>query len=424
MENKIPTHIIKRRPLGNPNRVWRQDNFVVSTFKAETERVRLGLQEAKELNFNLVEFGWVSPERSLECMTACEEVGIDGVFQNWEAFGGFQESKGGRETDPEVLNKYIAYTKKFRHVAGYYVWDEPLDDEKIREAAKQVKMMESLDPDRIPFTVAIPSYNGKFYEYLNKYADTIEPAVMSLDYYPFSPRRPLPADQLDSCKLFLDIALLRKIAKRKNIPMWFYFQSQDDPAKGTYKELSEEKIRMQQFNALLYGAKGLQNYNIAQGALWDDASRGPLYYFTRDINHRSLMMGRTFMALTSTHVFHSPEVLKDNPAFDEFREDPSASKVLAPEPLPFRASVGEFEDSENNVYLFIQNRDLFERRVITLRFNAPYRLYEVDQRDGYQFVASDSADSLTLNLSAGDARLFRLQDPAQSPCFIDYVLEK
>ena len=425
------TKLLPRYPLGNKKRKYRQERFIISTFRADTDDLRRGIPEAKELGFNLVEFGWVPPERSLECITACEEAGIDGIFQNWKAFGGFQETKGMGGIDEEELKKYLAHTKKFRHVAGYYVWDEPLADEKIRAAAEQVALIESMDPERLPFTVAIPSYNathtwenGLFPEYLRKYADVIEPAVMSLDYYPFSPRRQEPADQLDSCKLFLDIALLRRIALEKEMPMWFYFQSQDDPAHGTYFNLAPEKLRMQQYNAILYGAKGLQNYNIFEGALNKDGTRGPLYWFTKELNHRSAMWGKTLMALTSKHVFHSPEVLKDNPCFDPFRESLSASKVLLPGDLPFRCSVGEFEDAEGNVYLFIQNRDYYEKRPFTLQLNRDYRVYQVSCLDGFQHLSEEAASYLTLRLDPGDAQLIRLQAPAEEACLIDYVLQK
>lgn len=427
----MQTKLIKRKPLGNKNRKYLQDNFIISTFRADTNDLRRGIPAAKELNFNMVEFGWVPPERSLECIVACEQAEIDGIFQNWEAFGGFQETKGMGGVNQEKLKEYIAYTQKFRHVKGYYVWDEPLADEKIAAAAEQVKLIEELDPKRLPFTVAIPSYNpthtwenGLFPKYLRQYADVIEPAVMSLDYYPFSPRRADAPDQLDSSKLFLDIALLRQIALEKDMPMWFYFQTQDDPAHGTYKCLSPEKMRMQQYNAILYGAKGLQNYNIFQGALNDDGTPGPLYWFTKDINHRCMMWGNTLMALSSKHVFHSPEVLKNNPNFDQFRESPKDSAVLSCEELPFRCSVGEFEDSEGNVYIFVQNRDYCASHVFNLPFKTAMRLYEVSPLDGFQYVYADNTESFTRKIEPGDAYLFRVQKATEDAYLIDYVLDK
>lgn len=429
----MKTRIIPRYPVGNPNRKYRQDRFILSTFRGDTDDMRRGISEVKELGFNLVEFAWVNPERSLECMNMCEDVGIDGLFQNWRVFGGFQETKGGTEIDPEELKRYIAHTKKFRHVAGYYVWDEPLADEKIKLAAEQVAMMERVDPERLPFTVAIPSYNkthhwddGKFPEYLRKYAEVIEPAVMSLDYYPF--RLQLPdrafAHQLDDSRLFLDIAMLRRVSLDKGIPMWFYFQSQDDPWTYDYFTLSPEKVRMQQYNAILHGAKGLQNYNVFEGALNRDGTHGPLYWFTKDINHRSAMWGRTLMALTSTHVFHSPEVLAEDRVFDEFREVLTESRVLGGEALPFRCSVGEFEDGEGNVYLFVQNRDYEETRVFDLPLREKFRIYEVSAEDGLQKVRVDSAEKLMIKLAPGDARLLRFQRADEEAYLIDYVLTK
>ena len=133
---------------------------------------------------------------------------------------------------------------------------------------------------------------------------------------------------------------------------------------------------------------------------------------------------RGITALTSKHVFHSPEVLKDNPCFDPFRESLSASKVLLPGDLPFRCSVGEFEDAEGNVYLFIQNRDYYEKRPFTLQLNRDYRVYQVSCLDGFQHLSEEAASYLTLRLDPGDAQLIRLQAPAEEACLIDYVLQK
>ena len=73
----METKIIYRKPLGNPTRTYRQDNFMLSTFRALTKKPRRGLELCKDLGFDMVEFGWVNPEDSYKCVTACEEVGID-----------------------------------------------------------------------------------------------------------------------------------------------------------------------------------------------------------------------------------------------------------------------------------------------------------------------------------------------------------
>ena len=427
----METKIIYRVPLGNPERKYRQDRFIISTFRALTNDLRKGLELCKELGLDMVEFGWVSPEDSYRCVTACEEVGIDGIIQNWDVFGGFQTTKGEIKTDIEKIKAYVEYTKKYKHVAGYYVWDEPYVDEKIHAAAEQVKVFEELDPDRMPFTVAIPSYNNKwtwenglFEEYLYKYTNTIKPAVLSLDYYPFDYRKPERPKQLDDSNVFLDLALMRKICLEKKIPMWFYFQTQDDVMIYAYEKFAPEKVRAQIFLALLHGTVGLQHYNIYSGAITEDAEIGPLFFFTKDINQRCHQLGKTLMALTSVGVFHSPEVLEDKREFHASRQPISESKILADQELPMRCSVGEFTDNEGNRYLMVQNRDYNERRSFTLKLNKKYRTYEVSQEDGKQFVRDESTQELTVKPMPGDAVLIRCQDADEEAFFIDYVLKK
>ena len=427
----METKIIYRKPLGNVSRKYRQDNLIISTFRALTKKTRRGLELCKDMGFDMVEFGWVNAEDSYKCVSACEEVGIDCIIQNWDVFGGFQTTEGKFVTDVEKIKEYIQYTKKYKHIVGYYVWDEPYVDEKIKAAAELVEIFEELDPERLPFTVAIPSYNdkwtwanGKFEEYLRKYTDTINPPVLSLDHYPFGHNKPERPRQLDNSKVFLDLALMRKICLEKNIPMWFYFQSQDGPGDYSYKGFSPEKVRTQIYMALMHGAVGLQNYNVYNGAITEEAELGPLYFFTKDINRRCHQLGRTLMALTSIGVFHSPEVLDENPAFDVFRQSVLDSRVLAERELPFRCSVGEFVDAEDNCYLLIQNRDYVDAREFRLKLKQKFRIYEVCQEDGMQIIRNNRTQTLTVKLQTVDATLLRFQNANEEKYLIDYVLEK
>lgn len=428
----METKIIYRTPLGNPNRKYRQDKLMITTFKAYMTNLRLGIEHCKELGFDWLEFCWVNPAESRKCMVACEEVGIDGVFQNWEAFGGFAEEKGYKVINPEKIRAYLESIRQYRHVVGHYVWDEPLRKETMEFVRELVDVMEEMDPQRIPYTVALPGVNSYgrnwenncYEEYLEEYARIIDPPVVSLDHYPFKPGAPEPWDQLDSSPMFLDLAVLRRIALERKSPMWYYFQSQDDPWTGSYAKITPEQVRMQQYMALLHGAVGLQNYNVRPGALNMDGTKGPLYYTTKELNHNTHMLGKTFMALTSVAVFHSPEVLKDSEHFARYRRPLSESQILADDALPFRCSAGEFEDSQGNRYLFIQNRDYREARKFPLKLKAPFRVYEVSRDDGLQRIKFPCRDALELSLTPGDAVLLRFQNPDEEPFLIDYVLDK
>jgi hypothetical protein len=130
------------------------------------------------------------------------------------------------------------------------------------------------------------------------------------------------------------------------------------------------------------------------------------------------------MALTSVGVFHSPEVLAQHSAFDEYRQSIADSEVLADKDLPFRCSVGEFVDAEGNRYLLINNRDYAKKREFKLKLKKKFRIYEVSQDDGLQSVKTNRAQNLSVTLQAGDAVLLRFQDAEEKAFLIDYVLEK
>lgn len=433
----MKTKIIYRKPLGNPDRKYRQSEFIISSYMSLYEGfeegvgdLRLCIQNVKELGCNLTEFLWSPPEMTERCILACEEFGIDGVFQNWDAFGGFQASKGIMKCNMEKLKEFMEFSKKYKHFYGYYVWDEPLSKEAVNAAGEQVNEIEALDSERLPQTIAIPSYNatdtwknGKYESYLKRYVRVINPAVLTLDYYPFNATRPVPFNQLDASELFLDIALLRELSLEKKIPMWFCIQAQDSPMGEKYYRFTPEKLMMQAYNVLLHGAKGVQYYCPVEGAIYRDGRKGPLFFQMQALNERLRQWGKTLMALTSVGVFHSPELLKDNWNFERFRQPIADSQILADEELPFRCSVGELEDCEGNRYLIILNRDYQNANKFKLNLKQPYRVYEVSGVDGTQFVRHKKIQKLSVELSPGDAVFLRFQEPEKEAYLIDYLLK-
>ena len=432
----METKIIYRAPLGNPRRKWKQDNFIISTFRASEKNIenpRVAIQNAKELGFNLLEFASLPPlEDTLRCIIACEEIGIDGIFQNMDAFGGFQNTKGTTTLNKEAIDSFLKHTQKFRHISGYYVWDEPAEEEQFIAARAQVDYLETKDPTRLPFTVALPSYNkihtwknGKFPSYIARYAEIVDPICLSFDYYPFKQyRMPELFHQLDDSEIYLDLAVVSQEAKKRKMPFWFYFQSQDNPHGRFYTGYTPAQLRSQQYLALLYGAKALQNYNIFCGALNRDGTPGPLYFETQKLNRICTQWGRTLMALQSQFVFHSPEVLKDRKEMAQLHNSAAESRILADEDLPFRCSVGELADEEGNRYLIIQNRDYEQDHIFELKLKQQFRIYEVSKANGMQKILSNATDHLQLHMEAGDAIFLRAQDSKEEPFLIDYILQK
>jgi hypothetical protein len=361
---------------------------------------------------------------------ACEEYGIDGVFVSWDAFGSFQRAARDNKIVPEKLEEFMEFAKKYKHFYGYNVWDEPLPPENIAATREQLDTIEAIDPGKLYYTVAIPSYNtdytwenGLFEDYMERYTKVINPAIMALDYYPFAAHRSDSYDQLDNSNLFLDIAVTRKLGLEIDAPLWFCIQTHDSPFMELYYRFTPEKMNMQANNVLLHGGKAIQLYTTVEGAVYNDGRKGPMYFPMIEMNKRLHQWGKTVMALTSEHVFHSPELLRNNEHFDKYRESLADSKVLSDKELPFRCSAGELTDSEGNRYMIIMNRDYLSARKFNLNLQQDFRVYAVSEFDGTQSVKHNKTKKLSLELAPGAAVFLRFQDAKEKAFLIDYTLE-
>ncbi|MGN1345489.1 MAG: hypothetical protein ACI4V1_01780 [Eubacteriales bacterium] len=419
--------ILQRYPLGNPRRMWQQNNFILSTFAARGEKMRDALENCAEAGFNLLELGWASHEEAQEALRICEELDIALLYQDFSVFGGMQEGHLERHLAPSAAKKLTDELRRWKCVEGYYVWDEPYVEDQLAEARYQTDLFQREDPARLPFTVAIPSYNakytwenGEFAGYLRRYAEIIDPPVLSLDYYPIGLRNYTDEGQLDNSLMWCDIGLMRKIGREYHLPLWFYYQGVN---LHQYKTFAFPMVRMMMYAAAMYGVKGLQQFTAVGSVIRDDGSRGPFFEEQKAIHEEFRHLGNTLMALENRYVFHSSDLLPDCAYYDEFRDDIADSAVLCGE-LPERISVGELEDAYGNRYLLILNRDFARARSFALHFKETVRLYSVSRTTGRQTAMDGTWNAMNLELSAGDAMLIRVQPAAEGPYTIEYRLEK
>ncbi len=426
MEKKIYTY----SPLGNKKRKWKQDKFIISTFNGITKDIRKGFLNAKEAGFNMIELGWAKLDEVDKAIPIAEETDTDLIVQDWRVFGGFQETRS-KMINKEELAEYIKYTKKYKCIKGYYVWDEPYYDEDIKKAAEQVKIMEEADEERLPFTVAIPSYNraytyknGMFDEYLKKYCDEIEPPVLSLDFYDINNIKDV---QYDNSEIYKDLYLMHKISEEKEMPLWFYIQSTGDlmSMSGEVRTVRDKHVIMQANLALLYGAKGIQYYMIYDGIIrYEDGGKGVMFEPVKALNRKLTMWGRTLMALTCTGIYHSDDVLKDDASFREkYCDSIKNSKVLAVQTLNTRMSVGEFDDGHGNTYIMVMNRDFEVPQTFELKLKNNSHIYQVSEETGNQEYVCDG-DTVKGALPRSETALFRIQNSDEEPFTVDYALCK
>ncbi|MBQ3592687.1 MAG: hypothetical protein II979_12165, partial [Clostridia bacterium] len=290
-----------------------------------------------------------------------------------------------------------------------------------------VDLFQKEDPERCPFTVAIPSYNdlftwknGEFAAYLYKYVSIIDPPMLSLDYYPIGLPGYTDEKQLDDSLMWCDLGLMRQLCKRHNMPLWFYYQAVN---LHKYAHFEFPMVRMMMYAAALYGAKALQQFTCV-GAVTEQSGQKDIFFDeTKAIHAEFKKLGNTLMALDSRYVFHSADLLPTSPYLTGLADDITDSEVLSGT-LQDRVSVGELEDRYGNTYLVILNRDFTVEKTVELSLNKNYRIYEVSRETGRQSVLDDGTDRLTVTLAPGDAVLVRVQDAAEEAYTVEYRLEK
>ncbi len=78
--------LFARFPIGNPERKWKQDNFILSVSnpgpsglevcgERNMEKTRRAGKTAVDAGFNLLEMLWASPEEGLEILRTAERLG-------------------------------------------------------------------------------------------------------------------------------------------------------------------------------------------------------------------------------------------------------------------------------------------------------------------------------------------------------------
>lgn len=419
--------IFARHPLGNPHRHWRQDNFILSTFSARGSNMRKVIKNCVDAGFTMLELGWATHEQAFEAVQLCEEYGIDLLFQDFTLHGGMQEFIS-REGELQSMVPLASTLAPWKRTVGVYIWDEPFRPDQLAEARRQADLYEQAAPDKLPFTVAIPSYNteytwqnGLFTKYLYDYAKKIDPPVLSLDYYPFGLPGYNDAEQLDTSLLWCDLGLLRKIAQAYRMPLWFYYQAVN---LHKYHRFTFPMVRSQMYAGAMYGAKALQEFTAVDAVITEEGDRGPIFEETKQIHAEFRALGNTLMALQSVGVYHSAELLAGSPYLTGLADELTGHDIL-PQTLPRRCSVGELADAYGHRYFLFLNRDVDVPLDAELPLKKPVRLYTVSRETGEQIFLGDSITSLTLHLAAGDGVLYRMDEVTDAePYTLEYRIEK
>lgn len=436
MEHKL----LARYPIGNPRRLWKQDNFILNVPspgpmsrlpKSEHTRrkTRRAVKTSIDVGFNMMGCLWADSELAMDIVRAAETYGGNVLFQDLYRFGGM-----GNINILCKTNDYmgaIEDTKMWKCIKGYCLWDEPLLPEHLQETRRMLDYCEENCSDLLPYTVSNPDYNpvygweeGEYAPYIERFLEVIDPAQMSFDYYPIGRPEYNPALQLDNSTMWSDLEIVRRAAERHQTPFWFAYQGHRYHFHEIYYEFRFSMAKTMAYAGILHGAKALECYTEFDGYV-DPATGGPGVFFEdqKQLNKEIMALGNTLMALECLRVIHDDTLLPGHPTMEGIRTTMEESELLSGKLLP-RISVSEHRDSYGNKYLMVLNRDYDKEAHVDLMLKNPSHIYEVSKEDGEQHLQYVDVNDLPMHLSPGELRIYRIQPSSEAPMTIEYYLEK
>jgi hypothetical protein len=139
---------------------------------------------------------------------------------------------------------------------GYFLFDEPTAAQ-FDDLAKQVAALRAADPGHLPYINLPPDFSppdalgsASYGEYLAQFVATVQPPLLSFDYYPFKTDR-------DRATFFDNLGLVRATARAHDLPFLLIVQAMPH---GPYRDPTAAEIAWQVNHALAFGARGISYF--------------------------------------------------------------------------------------------------------------------------------------------------------------------
>ncbi len=269
--------------------------------------------------------------------------------------------------DPSALPRLkaiVADYKKHPALLGYFITDEPGANQ-FSGLAEVVAELRKLDPDHLAYINLFPNYastnltaqpsqlNTDTYEqYLEKYLQTVRPAVLSWDHYHFLTSGDRPG-------FFGNLAAAPRAAGATN-PITPFWQIVLSVQHGPYRALSENELRFEAMQTLVYGGQGLLYFTYwlprddaafhwSRAIMNRDGTPGPLYEAVKRVNQEVRTLGKWLYGAPALRTFQTGEIPPDGA--------PPADDVPVKIEAPGNLTVGTFRDSGGYFLVMVTNRD-------------------------------------------------------------------
>lgn len=292
--------------------------------------------------------------------------------------------------------------------AGINFFDEP-GPEYFPTLGEAFDLYREITGRHLAYANLLPNIYGDAYDdYLDGFAEQVQPPVISYDRYP------LLADGAEDAEYFDNWARVRRAGLKAGLPTWVFIQTL---AYTNHREPTEAEFHWQVNVSLAYGAKGIQYFTywtpdpargegFQPGLLTVGGERTERYDFARDLNHDWLRpVGQQLKPLTPETVGHAnePDLPKGAEAWkaDDWIRQVSGHPVL----------VSRFSspDDADTQWLFVANRS-HQKGATAQVITEPRAVGRVDRFDPAtaEYTEADSPRRISLDLEPGRAALVRL----------------
>ena len=385
--------------------VKKQNQFVLSSFfavggSANKELYTKMLRLTKESGINLVELTFSSGQALTTALDVCEQLQLHNLAQDLTQFSGFG-SQAPAFTD-EIARQTVQLLQQYQYNAGFYIWDEPTK-EYFADVRHIKDTFTNLAPEKLAFSCIYPSYsgytwhNGSYPAYVDEYIQTVDPAILSMDYYPYQDG----SSELFGSDLWRDMGYFRKKSIETDKPFWFYFQAVGDLQEKVPGFMTVEKTKAQMYAALCYGVKGLSYYTSYGALVTPEGEKSAQYDELTAVNTRVKAMGNFLYDKTSQAVYHTYLSQQEREEF--FLDDPAQA------PFTISASdaliIGVFTDNQNT-HILIVNPWINDKRAQSGTLTFPHTVKFTDFDTGKTTKGQDVSFSIT----PGDAVLYTVQE--------------
>lgn len=209
------------------------------------------IRDMAECGVNMIAF---VPVKMLD---ACRKYGIKAIVYDASITSKRWNDPYDADAACKALPGLIKKVNDHPAVFGYHLRDEP-DRTQFPALARASQKVRELAPGKWPYINMTPGMGDDYVNFLENYVETCKPPILSYDNYPIGEGGGF------SYGFWANIADIRKVASKHNIPFWTIVLTS---AHWGYREPTAADLRLQIFGSLVYGARGVSFYKFCSREL-------------------------------------------------------------------------------------------------------------------------------------------------------------